>query len=40
MGDAFTEFTVSGKEPMPELIEQIYADFNEANGTNVEPPKK
>ena len=38
-GDTFSEFTKSGKEPMSALIEQIYADFNEKNGTSVSVPK-
>lgn len=37
-GDTFSEFTKSGKEPMPELTREIYRDFNETNGTNIEPP--
>ena len=40
VGDAFSDFTKSGMEPMPELIEQIYRDFNEKNGTNIKPSKK
>jgi ribonuclease Z len=38
-GDTFSEFTKSGKEAMSELIEQIYTDFNERDGTNVAVPK-
>jgi ribonuclease Z len=38
-GDTFSEFTNGGKEPMSELIKQIYVDFNERNGTNVPVPK-
>ena len=38
-GDHFSDFTKSGKEPMRELIEQIYGNFNERNGTNVAVPK-
>jgi ribonuclease Z len=37
--ETFSEFTKSGKEPMSELIKQIYADFNERNGTNISVPK-
>ena len=37
-GDTFSEFTKSGKEPMPELIQQIYNDFNTRNGTSVPVP--
>lgn len=36
VGDSFSEFTPSGKEPMWGLVEQIYADFNEENGTDVQ----
>jgi ribonuclease Z len=39
VGDAFSDFTKSGMEPMPELIEQIYRDFNEKNGTDIKPSK-
>lgn len=39
-GDSFSDFTKSGKEPMPELIQQIYRDFNERNGTDVAVPEK
>jgi hypothetical protein len=35
----FTDFTKSGKEPMSELIQQIYKDFNERNETSVPVPK-
>ena len=38
-GDTFSDFTKSGKEPMSELVNQIY-DFNQRNGTNVPLPKK
>ncbi len=38
-GDTFSDFTKSGKEPMAALIEEIYADFNERNGTEVPVPK-
>ena len=38
-GDTFSEFTQSGKEPMEDLIRQIYSDFNERNGTEVPVPK-
>ena len=38
VGDSFTDFTISGKELMPELINEIYSEFNERNGTNVEVP--
>ena len=40
VGDNFSDFTKSGMEPMPELVKQIYRDFNELNGTDVELPKK
>ena len=39
VGDSFTDFTISGKEPMTELVEQIYREFNEANGTDIAAPK-
>ena len=39
VGDSFSDFTKSGKEPMSELVEQIYADFNERNGTDVQIEK-
>ena len=39
MGDSFSEFTKSGKEPMAEIVKQIYADFNERNGTDIAPGK-
>ncbi len=39
-GDAFSEFISSGLEPMSDLVAQIYADFNEENGTQVSPPNK
>ena len=39
-GDTFSDFTKSGKEPMPDLIKQIYGGFNERNGTDVPLPKK
>ena len=38
-GALYSEFTNSGKEPMPDLIRQIYSGFNERNGTNVPVPK-
>ena len=38
VGDKFTDFVKSGKEPMSDLIKQIYSDFNERNGTNVALP--
>jgi ribonuclease Z len=34
----FSEFTKSGKEPMAELVEQIYGNFNERNGTSIPLP--
>ena len=40
VGDSFSEFVIGGTEPMSELVEGIYRDFNERNGTNVEVPKK
>jgi ribonuclease Z len=39
-GDTFSEFVKNGTEPMSDLVKQIYADFNERNGTNVELPSK
>lgn len=39
-GDSFSDFIKSGTEPMTDLVEQIYADFNAENGTNVSPPGK
>ena len=39
VGDSFSEFTKSGKEPMTELVKQIYTDFNEKNGTSISPQK-
>ena len=39
VGDSFSDFTKSGKEPMTDLVEGIYREFNEANGTNVPLPK-
>ena len=39
-GDTFSEFTKSGKEPMSDLVKQIYSNFNERNGTNVKLPVK
>ncbi|MHC4279785.1 MAG: hypothetical protein ACYSUJ_06490 [Planctomycetota bacterium] len=38
-GDTFSEFTRSGKELMPELLKEIYDDFNKRNNTNVKLPK-
>ena len=37
-GYAFSDFIRDGMELMPDLIKQIYDDFNERNGTNVEVP--
>lgn len=39
-GETFSEFTKSGKEPMPKLIQQIFSDFNKRNGTNIPVPTK
>jgi hypothetical protein len=39
-GDTLSAFTKSGKEPMSDLVKQIYDDFNKRNGTNVALPKK
>jgi ribonuclease Z len=36
--NTFSAFTIGGKEPMTELVTQIYADFNERNGTDVPLP--
>ena len=38
--DPFSDFIVSGKEPMTDLVNQIYADFNKRNGTEVKLPAK
>jgi ribonuclease Z len=38
VGDTFTAFVKSGKEPMSELVKQIYSEFNERNGTDVKVP--
>ena len=38
VGDYFSDFVVSGKELMSDLVNQIYADFNERNGTDIEVP--
>lgn len=38
-GDTFSDFTNSGKEQMADLVNQIYAEFNNRNGTNVSVPK-
>lgn len=40
VGDSFTDFVKSGIEPMTDLVQQIYSEFNETNGTNVELPAK
>jgi ribonuclease Z len=40
VGDSFTDYVKSGFEPMTDLVKQIYADFNETNGTVVELPAK
>lgn len=40
VGDSFSDFVKSGKEPFGDLIKQIYSDFNKRNGSNVQPPKK
>ena len=40
VADAFSDFVKSGKEPMTDLVKQIYDEFNERNGTNVELPHK
>ena len=37
--DTFSDFTMSGKEPMSDLVEAIYREFNERNNTNVPAPK-
>ena len=37
-GVLYSEFVASGKEPMSDLIKQIYSDFNERNKTNVPLP--
>lgn len=39
VGDMFSDFTKSGKESMPELVEAIYREFNERNNTSVPMPK-
>lgn len=38
-GNTLSEFTKGGKEPMSEIVNQIYATFNEKNGTSVPVPK-
>ena len=38
--DSFTDFIISGKEWMPEVLDGIYAAFNEKNGTNFKAPIK
>jgi ribonuclease Z len=40
LGDTFSDFIKSGNEPMSEIVDGIYRDFNERNNTNVEVPKK
>jgi ribonuclease Z len=39
VGDTFSDFTKSGKEPMSDLVEAIYREFNEANGTDIPLPR-
>ena len=39
-GSLFSDFTQSGMELMPELIQRIYDDFNKRNATNVPLPMK
>ena len=40
MADTFSDFTISGKEWMPEILDQIWSDFNERNDTSFEAPTK
>ncbi|MBD3857748.1 MAG: hypothetical protein IFK92_14735, partial [Acidobacteria bacterium] len=35
----FSDFVVSGREPFPEVVAEIYAEINETYGTNVPAPK-
>jgi len=37
---SFSKFVKNGSEPMSDLVNQIYDDFNEKNGTAVEVPSK
>ena len=40
IADNFSDFTISGKEWMPEVLNQIWNDFNERNDTDFEVPTK
>ena len=40
LSDNFSDFIKSGSEWMPEVLDQIWAAFNEKNGTNFEVPAK
>jgi ribonuclease Z len=35
----FSEFVISGREPFPEVVAEIYAEINETYGTEVPAPK-
>jgi len=40
MADNFSDFIIGGSEWMPEILDKIWADFNERNGTNYKVPVK
>lgn len=40
MADSFSDFIKGGSEWMPETLEQIWADFNQRNGTDYKVPLK
>jgi ribonuclease Z len=35
----FSEFVISGREPFPDVVAEIYSEINEEYGTNVQAPK-
>jgi ribonuclease Z len=35
----FSDFVISGREPFPEVVAEIYAEINDTYGTNVPAPK-
>ncbi|MBD3872592.1 MAG: hypothetical protein IFK91_06700, partial [Acidobacteria bacterium] len=35
----FSDFVISGRQPFPEVVAEIYAEINETYGTNVPAPK-
>ncbi len=37
-GSLASDFVESGKEPMTEIVQEIYREFNERNGTSVTIP--